>query len=299
MSWLVLAIINSAILGIVGIIDSHLLSKRLPSLASYLLPLAIFHLIAGIVILILQPLPANVGVLPLIAAFSTGITGGIGIVILSNIMRSGEVSRIIPVISTAPIFVALLAMPLLGETLNYRNWLGIVVTVSGAMVISIQKDTGDRKTKLQKSFLALIFVSILFAISMTASKYAMETISYWNMYSTYAIGLVIVLLVYSARSSTFKQVQELPGRNRTLALITFDQALFLAALILGNVAMQLGPVAIVSTIFGTRPAFVFLFALAAGHFFPGLISEQLSKRIVFTKFIAIAMIIGGVVLATL
>jgi drug/metabolite transporter (DMT)-like permease len=271
----------------------------LPGLASYLLPLGIFHLAAGIIILIVQPFPTQSTVLALIAAFSTGLFGGIGSVIMLNLMRSGEVSRIIPVVSTSPIFVVLLAIPLFHEVINFRDWLGIIITVAGAFLISVQKDAGDKKAKLQKSFLAMIFISLMYAFSTLATKYALESLSFWNLYSANAILFSLVFLVCSVRVSAFKQVKALPYRNWILALIVAVQSIIIVAILLGNVAMQRGPVSIVSTLGSTRPAFVFLFALTLSYFFPRLLNEQVSRSIIFLKFTAIAMIVGGVALLTL
>jgi drug/metabolite transporter (DMT)-like permease len=299
LSWVAYALIGAALAGLVAIVDSHLLSRRLPGLASYLLPLGIFHLTAGIIILIVQPFPTHATVLALVAAFSTGLFGGIGSVMMLNLMRSGEVSRIIPVVSTSPIFVALLAIPFFHEVVNLRDWLGIIITVGGAFLISVQKDAGDKKAKLQKSFLAMIFISLMYAFSMLATKYALESLSFWNLYSANAIVFSLVFLVCSVRVSAFKQVKELPNRNWILPLIVGAQSIIIVAIVISNVAMQRGPVSIVATLGSTRPAFVFLFALLVSRFFPRLLGEKISRGIIFLKFTAIAMIVGGVALLTL
>ena len=49
LSWLGAAILSAATLGLINIIDSHLLSKRMPSLGSYLVPVGIANLIGGLI----------------------------------------------------------------------------------------------------------------------------------------------------------------------------------------------------------------------------------------------------------
>ena len=46
-------------------------------------------------------------------------------------MRSEEVSRVVSVVHTFPIFVAIMAVPLLGEVLGKTEWLAIFMTVTG------------------------------------------------------------------------------------------------------------------------------------------------------------------------
>lgn len=47
--------------------------------------------------------------------------------------RSEEPSRVIPVVQTFPMFVAILAVPLLRESLGYIDWVSILMTVAGAV----------------------------------------------------------------------------------------------------------------------------------------------------------------------
>jgi drug/metabolite transporter (DMT)-like permease len=276
-----------------------MLSRRLPGLNSYLLPLGIIHGSAALIILFFQPLPADVKALPLLAALGSGLLSGASSIIMLNTLRSGEISRIIPVISISPIFVALFAIPLLGDTLNSRDWSGIILTVVGAVLISIQKDTGGKKTTIQKSFFALALCSILFALSTTISKYALESLSFWNLYSASAFCMAILFILFSARPLTFREIRELPQRNRLMSLTVLAQSTIVVAIVLANLAIQRGPVAPASTVMSIRPAFVFLFTLILSRFFPNMLNERLTKSIALLKFTAIALIVGGVALLTL
>ena len=299
MAWITFAIVSAAISGANAILDSHLLSRRLPGLSAYLLPLGIFHFTVGLIILLVKPFPAGAAPLPVFAAIGTGIIGGVASVITLNVIRQGEVSRIIPVVNTSPLFVALFAVPLLGEMLNIRDWAGIVLTVAGAVLISIQKDGGGGKTQMQKSFLALAFCSLLSAIGTTIMKYALGTLSFWNVYSANSMCLALVFIVFSARPATFKQIGSLPHRNQVLGLTLLNQASVVVAIVLSVVAVQKGPVSLASTVLSSRPAFVFLYALALSRFFPGVINEKLTPGTAVLKFSAIALIIAGIALITL
>jgi uncharacterized membrane protein len=73
----------------------------------------------------------------------------------------------------------------------------------------------------------------------------------------------------------------------------------IVATIMLYVAVGKGPVALVNAILNIRPAFVFLFSLVLSRFFPNFISEPLNRSTVLLKFIAIALVTGGVVIITL
>ena len=299
MGWITASITTAAILGVVAIIDSHLLSKRLPSLWAFLLPVGIIHLSFGLIVLGINPLPEGVGVTPLLVAFGSGIIRGIGATMMLNVMRSHEISRIIPVTHTFPIFVAILAVPLLGEALGYMEWLAILITVGGAILISVQRNTEGRGLRLDTSFAILLGSSLLMGIANIGSKYALDYVSFWNMYSINAISLSTVFLILSVRPWVVWELREMKQRGTALGWLALNEVVALAGFTLSFWAMERGPVSLVSTITSVRPAFVFIYALALSRVFPTLLEERLSRGTIAVKVISIALIIGGVTLLTL
>ena len=145
----------------------------------------------------------------------------------------------------------------------------------------------------------MVLVSLLYALSTLATKYALGSLSFWNLYSANAIGFGAVFFIWSARPVAFRQVKQLPFRNRVLALIVAAQSVVIVAIIFGNIAIQRGSVSIASTLGSVRPAFVFVFALILSRFFPQIMNEPINRSIILIKVSAIAMIIGGVALLTL
>ena len=299
MTWVSFAIFSAALSGIVSIFDSHLLSRRLPNLNTYLLPLGIFHGTVALLVIVFQPISTTVPLLYYLAALGSGALSGLGSILMLNTIRKGEISRIVPVINTSPIFVALMAVPLLGETLNYRNWLGILATVAGAILISLQKSSGSQKTTLQKSFFTLAVCSVMFAVSSIFMKYALEALPFWNIYSITSLILAICFIAFSARPATFHEIKRLPQRNQIAALIVIGQSIIVVAMVLGTLSVQKGPVALASTVMGARPAFVFLYTIVVSRLFPKVLNEPLTRNIALLKFTAIALIVSGVALLTL
>ncbi len=299
MTWLTAAIAAAAIMSVVSIVDSHLISKRLPSLRALLLPVGILVIGVGLIILNLYPLPEGVGVTPLVVAVGSGIVRVAGALLMLRAMRSEEVSRIIPVVTTSPIFVAILAVPILGEALGYAEWLAIFMTVAGAVLISIRRDSDGQGVRLHKPLMVLIISSMLFGVATVASKYALDYITFWNMYSINALCMGTVFLLFSVRPKTLKEVRDISKRNQVLALMLLNECIAIGGIILSFWAIERGPVSLVSTVMSTRPAFVFLYALALSLFFPAVLEEHLSKGVIVTKIVAISLIIGGVTLVTL
>jgi len=235
-SWVNTAILSAAVLGAVNIVDSHLLSKRMPGLQAFLLPVGIIHLIYGVILLVLFPLPEGTGPLPIVITVVSGIlrTGAVTIMLYS--LQREEVSLVIPVVYTYPIFVAIIAAPLLGESLGYLGWLAITIVVAGAVIISARETSFSAATFRSKPLLLLLGSSLLFALADITSKYALSYISFWNMFSLSACCMSGTFLLLSMRPHTLRQLYNMKRRNSAMGLLVFNETLAP----LGNNAVVLG-----------------------------------------------------------
>jgi drug/metabolite transporter (DMT)-like permease len=83
------------------------------------------------------------GVRPVPAAYWTTGLASIGLNIVANLsfMRSLRLSPLtatIPLLSLTPVFTSLVSMPMLGQRLGGRNWLGVALVVSGALLLNLR-----------------------------------------------------------------------------------------------------------------------------------------------------------------
>jgi drug/metabolite transporter (DMT)-like permease len=294
--WIIASLSTAIIFTGANFFDSYMLSKKMPSLASYILPVGIVQFFIGMVLLVFFPFPHNTNPIHLLAAFGSGFFNALTYVILLNYLRKGEVSRVVPVISSSPIFIALLSMPLLGEILGFWQWFAVVATVFGTVLISLQRDDGGGKTRLDRSFFILLAAAIMSAISSIGYKYALETMSFWNTFSINGICVVTVILFFTLRKSTLLELKTLIQRNQKMGLLIGNQLFAAIGGVLGFVAIANGPVALASTLMNIRPAFIFIFSLIIGRFYPNLLNERLNRTTILVKFIGIVLITGGVVI---
>ena len=294
MNWASTAILSATILGVVNVIDSHLLSKRMPTLRAFLLPVGIIHLIYGLLLFYLFPLPEGVGMWPVLVAVASGTLRVAAVVIILYNLKREEVSRVIPVVYTYPIFVAIIAVPLLGETLYYLQWLAIVIVVTGAVMVSVRQTPAGSTGWLGKPFLLLFVSSLFFAMSDIASKYALAYISFWNLFYLTVFCLSGIFLLVSMRPHILSQLCNMKQRNSAIALLAFNETLAPVGIVLLFWAMERGPVSLVSTIVGSRPIFVVIFALILSRISPMFLEWQPGKKALALRLIATAMIVGGI-----
>ena len=294
MNWTSAAILSAAISGVVNIVDSHLLSRRMPGLRSFLLPVGTIHLIFALVLFFLFPLPENTEPHIILIALLSGTSRVVAVLIMLYNLTSQEVSRVIPVVQTSPVFVAIIAVPLLAETLYPLQWLAIIIVVAGAVMVSMQHKSSGSTTWRGKPFLMLLTSSLLFALADISSKYVLTYISFWNMFYLTAFCISGIFLLVSARPHILTQLCYMKDRSATLAIIFFNEILAPVAIVLSIWALASGPVSLISPIVGSRPMFVVLSALILSRLSPGFLKWESSRRILALRLIGTAMIVGGI-----
>ncbi len=293
--WVSLAIIATVAIGLVNILDSHLITRRMPGLSAFLLPVGISLFLYSLVTFLLFPLPQGIETWPVLAAAGSGLVRAVSIFILLYILKTEEVSIAIPVFHTFPVFVAIMAVPLIGEELGYMQWLAIAIVVIGSVIISARRGAGGITGWLGKTFFLLLGASLLTAIANIASKYALDYMSYWNIFWVSTFCMAAVYLLISWRPAVLRQLIEMPGRNRALALIGLNEALAMTGILLAYRAMEDGPVSLVSTITGSRPVVVFFLVLLVRRFIPRLlVEEQVGRSSMVIRLAATLMIAGGI-----
>jgi len=291
--WASLAILSAALLGVVHVVDSHLITRRMPSLRAYMLPLGLAVLVFGLVVTYLFPLPESLAAGALTAAIASGIlrTTSLGIVFYT--LKTEEVSRVIPVVHTYPVFVAIMAVPLLGEALHYLEWLAIVIVVAGVVMVSVRLSPGNSVPWFSKKILLLVGSSLFMATADVASKYALGYLSFWNMFAINNFCLAAVFLLISLRPCVLKELANL-RQGKAVAFVVVNEILAALGMLLLFWAMQRGPVSLVSTIVSSRPIFVFIYVLALSRISPAFLVGHADRRTQIMRLIGIMMIFSGI-----
>ena len=293
MTWANAALLSASVMAFVSILDSHLVSKRFPSMRSFILPLALINLAYGLIMRLAFPLPAGVdmslvGVAVLSACLRTG-----AVVIMFDSLRHREVSSVVPVVYAYPMFVALLAVIFLGERLTWLQWAAVGIVASGAVMISLGRELS--RSDVGRPRAALLFLSsLLLAAADVTSKQALSQLTFWNLFWVQASVMGGIFLLYSLRRSVLAEIGALADRWRALKVLALNETIAPVGIILAYWAMAHGPVSLVSALLGSRPLLVLLFALALSRRAPDFLFWNKGRRLLITRAVATAMIVVGV-----
>jgi drug/metabolite transporter (DMT)-like permease len=295
MDW-VWAALGSAIgFAAVTVLDKIILERHVPSAGTFIVFASFMQLPSAFVPLAFVPFPGY-PVTTWAFAIGSGAGFGLSLVLMFNILRRHDVSLVTAVFQTAPVFVAIFAVFFLSENLSAWHWVAIIVTVTGAVVISLRRSPDGGRPQLGTWFFIMLVSSALYAAGLALSKAALDDgMSLWNLHTVRSVSITAVMVGLTLRGRTFGELRVLVRNVNSVSLIVFTEAgLAFAAMYLTTLALTLGPVSLATTVMASRPLFVFLFGILLSLGVLKVLSEPLDRASLMQRGLAIAMIVAGV-----
>ena len=300
MTWVLLSLGSTITFAFISALDKILIARFTPNARTFILMVGLTQFLLAVAIL---PWVEWTGYSreDVILALVSGLTSGGYLVLMFWVMGTQDVSRVVPVTSTYPIFVAILAQFLLGEQIGLLAWVGIFITVAGAVLMSLGPTarSRDRSRGQVLAFLLLIFASLGFGLSQVFSKMVAEEMDVWTLFFWRAIGNGAACVVFSFKPSGIGDLVNTLRRPLSVGLILLTEgALVFVALAFLLGAIYSGPVSLVSTVMATRPLFVFALGIILSMGVSNVLNEPLERKILVIKTLSIVMTVGGVAVVT-
>lgn len=298
MQWYFFAFLSPLLWAISNHVDKYILSKYLKSAGSGVL--AIF---AGLVGLML-----SLGILIVSPSSIFGMSLFHAVIIISNgalliiafipyyyALRDEDASLVVPLYQMIPIFSLIGGFFLLGESITLIQALGGICIIFGAVLISI--DIAGAGFNLKKRvFLLMILSSFLLSVHFLVFKLiALEesfwTTVFWEYLGSVAVAIFLLLFISSYRRQFINVLKE--NSSGVISVNVFNEILNIGAKLVANYAGMLVPVVLVNFANGLQPMFVFLIGLAITLFLPFINKEQVSKKHIIQRIIAIIVLLFG------
>ena len=296
MSWVVIALLAAAISAVVSIFDKTVMYRYVGTQLTLPLLIGIAQTAVGLSVLAVVGTPAGASADAVGWAIASGALFGLGGQLLIRALYTQEVSRVIPVVQTFPVFAALLALAFLGERLTPLQWVAIAATVVGAVTLSMRFDGDHRRLFLQRSFLALMLSSILAGAAHVAAKVAVDELPVLYTHGLRMLALGLVFLAFNLRPAPVRDILGLVRRRSPAWMFVGSNELVIAnaGLLLVLWALSLGQVSLVTALVGTRALFVVAYSTGAALVWKGFLGEDTSPRAVTVKVGSTALIVAGV-----
>jgi len=216
-----------------------------------------------------------------------------------------EASRVGPIIgAVTPIFVSLLSFLFLQERLGWQELLAFALLVAGGILISVDLNGIDKSQK-RRSALRILGISILsaliFGVYYVLLKHVYNQGTFvsgfcWTRFGSF-LATFLFLIPAANRRLIFRGTKTLQLNSGVLVL--FNKTLSGIAFALLNYAIALGSVTLVNAMQGLQYVFLLIVVAFLSKKFPRILSEQIHKKALTQKIIAIFIIAAGLALTAL
>lgn len=303
MNWFLLALGAPFLWAIVNIFDNYLVSKysqkeKERSSGGLVLFSSLIGIFIALLIGISTPDIFHIVFLDKLLLIIAGGLSIAWIILYLYALEIEEVSVIVPWFSLVPVFGYILGYIFLGETLTLKQILGSVITLLGVMLISIDF-WGIKKSIKKKTIIYIVFASLIISISGIIFKYVTIKGSFWisSFWEYLGLGLVgLVLYIFIPKYRREFIYMNKTGGKKIFFVNIISEILTVSGNLITNFALLLAPVSMIYLVGSFQPAIVLILTIVGTKFFPHIISENISKKVLIQKIIAILIIITGSVL---
>ena len=296
MSSLIVTVISSACLGLIHVVDKIVLHKYIRTPLTLILLIGGIDIIVGFGMLWFSGIPNESTLTNNTSALVSGACIAFAVILLQRTLYTQEVSRVVPITQSSPVFTVLLALLILDESLSIIQCIGITATVLGSILIATKLDNNTSRIFLDKSFYPLLLSAFLFGAASVAGKLAVEQLPVLYTQGLRNVTFGLILVFYAFRSEVFAEVKDLiHKRSPALILVTLNQ--FVTANV-GSImllwALSLGPASLVAVVAASRALFAFIYSIGLTKIWANLLGEDTSSESVAIKLLSTVLVVVGI-----
>lgn len=300
--WLQITVLTAAIYAFISLLDKVVSDTVLPDPAAAMalngLPRFLTFMIIGAVggNLFLESIDGMWARRQVVwAGIAVGALYAIAMIVWYRGIAETDVSTFVPLFATRTIFTTALAFLFLSEAFSWLVYVGILLIVVGAIVISIEEPADGLSSiavESRDAVLLSLLTAVMFAIIYTSLDGLTIDAQIWSILFWIGVGGMVLSLDFAVLRR--EELFELGSRSQ--AALVANGGLSAVAFFTFTVAVSLGPVSLVAAIINLDAVFVFLGAVALSQVFPGKIDEETDPATLLQKGTATVLIIGGGVL---
>lgn len=297
MNWFLIALIPPALWSATNHIDKYLVSKFFKGAGVG--ALMVFSSLIGLFLL-----PFIAFLHPEVLAFSSksilialnGFLYILAVLPYFYALQKDEASICVPLFQLVPVFSYVLAYLVLGETLNNNQLLGGLLIVFGAIGISLDLSDGKKVKFKREVFWLMTLSSLIFALNFLFFKYFAIQSSFWFTsfweYVGFAVFAFLLMVFVKSYREQFINVMK-TNRIVVLSLNGVNEIVNIIAKVSFNYASLLTPITVTWIVNGFQPFFVFAYGVILTLLFPRIVKEDIGRKSLFQKILAILVMFAG------
>lgn len=302
MDWIHFPIIAALLWAVVTFTDKYLINRFLKggAIGSLVMFSSLVGLPISLIILIFHTevfliRPGDVGLLIL-----NGIIYVAALIPYFYALDKDDASAVGPLFLLSSVFSLLLGFIILGEVLTYNQFGGSFLIFLGALGLTLEFSRGKKARFKKEIFFLMLLSSFLVALNIAIFKFVALEVNFWTTSFWEYIGFfVAALFLFTFVRSYREQFLAILKTNRTtiLGLNMLNETANILGKIIFNYATLLAPLAVVSfMVDGFSPFFLLVIGAVLTLFLPKIIKENIERRHLAQKLIAIVLLFLGTIL---
>jgi drug/metabolite transporter (DMT)-like permease len=301
MTWLLAGIIPPVLWALVNHVDKHLLSRTTHK--------------SSVDVLMVYSTWFSLLVLPILFFFSHEklfqnseqvifqIIGGIlltfTVYFYLKALDQDEASVVMPLALLVPVFGFVFSYFILGEMLTIKQAIACILIISGSLILTLEFSE-ERRFKMKYKVLAFMIAASAFqAMQEILFKYVSVENSFKASFFWLHVGIALcgftLVIMKKGLFADFVGSVKINGRLM-FGFNLLSESFSAVAYLVQNYALLLAPVAVIMTLNGYQPVFVFIFGIVFTVLLPKFVKENIGMKHLFHKGLAIGIILIGTIL---
>jgi transporter family protein len=297
MTWFAAALISTLLFAVVSILDKRLLETLFPSYHLFIITFGLLQFfIAVVFFVIVIPTVGFESGAGIAWALASGLMWAMGLSLFFYGLSIEEVSRAAPMQSITPVITAVIAVVLFDEVISSTQWVGILVVVSGAVIINLRKIDGRYRIAHGKAFVVLLLAAFALGLAFVVSDEATNRLNVGATQGLRALGMGVGVLAFTWRPRHTKPLFAALRNRRTVGLMFLTEGIMGPTAALTFVyALSVGSVSLVATVAAIRPLAILALSLGLSTRWWNVLNEPMDKETIGLKVVATLLIVTGVI----
>lgn len=295
MSWVSLSIIAALLWALVNVVDKFVLSKWSvhPIVPTFFACLVGF--VGSVFIFVFLGFERLTPLQTVLALGGGGLYVAL-ILLYLYAVRLSEVSRVAPLFYLSPVFIAVLAAFFLGEVFAPVKYLGVLLLVGGAILISLRDISSFHS---DRAFYFMCVSAFLLAVSEVLVKYLLNFTDFWHVFAYLRLGAFIAIIPVSLiYLSDIRALWMSEKATKKTSVIAVTEVISMFGVLLLTLAASTGYITLVNALAAVQPFFLLLFTVLLSLFVPHILEEVVNRNTVLLKLIAIICMFAGALLVS-
>ena len=300
MGWVLTSLASSVIVAAVFVFSKRILMVHVPGVSGYRVLIGVIWVNIGAWVLLAMPWQSGTSDIAAAWAIVAGLCSGVSLSLLVTAISRLDVSRVVAGFHTYPVFVAIMAILFLGESLSLLHWIAIVLVVVGGGLIMLSQQRGNRESDNRMGIIFVFLASAGFAVGVLTLKAAFnEGGDSWNVFGLRSVFIGAVFVISGFTPQGIRQVKLILSNRRSVLFIFLAEFAAQVGIYLMVLALSIGSAASVTTLLATQPVFALIISSLLSTRYWNVIGEPLTREVLGLKSISVMMVVSGAIVLTL